>query len=146
MQKNGAWTEASLEYRVDKENYFKSKHFMKGITKEYLLYVINDCIKITIHYRRKTADSYFAKEITDVTEEELIDFITAIPYFSNDLKDFLLGHLAVRSIIISQEWEKDFARKSVAFATDPKWTETDMSFLAESFKNVVITDALEMPY
>jgi hypothetical protein len=119
---------------------------MKGITKEYLLYVINDCMTITIHYRRKIAENYFAKEIVDVTEEELIDFITAIPYFTIELKDFLMGNLAVQTIIISQEWEKDFARKSIAWATDPKWTETDMSFLAKNFKNVVITDALTMPY
>jgi hypothetical protein len=119
---------------------------MKGITKAYLLYVINDCMKITIHYRRKTAANYFAKEITDVTEEELIDFITAIPYFSIELKDFLMGNLTVQTIIISQEWEKDFTRKSIAWVTHPKWTETDMSFLAKSFREVIITDALEMPY
>ena len=119
---------------------------MTGITKAYLLYVINDCMKITIHYRRKTAVNYFAKEITDVTEEELIDFITTIPYFSIELKDFLMGNLTVQTIIISQEWEKDFTRKNIAWATDPKWTETDMSFLAKSFREVIITDALEMPY
>ncbi len=119
---------------------------MKGITKEYLLYVINDCMKITIHYRRKTAENYFAKEITDVTEEELIDFITAIPYFTTELKDFLMGNLTVQTIIISQEWEKDFTHKSIAWATNPQWTETDMSFLAKSFRDVVITDALRMPY
>ncbi|MES1181569.1 MAG: hypothetical protein ABUL44_02115 [Flavobacterium sp.] len=61
---------------------------MKGITRQYLLYVINDCVKITIHYRRKIADNYFAKEVVEVTEEELIDFITSIPYFSIELKDF----------------------------------------------------------
>ena len=119
---------------------------MKGITKEYLLYVINDCMKITIHYRRKIADNYFAKEITAITEEELIDFIATIPYFTIELKDFLMGNLTVQTIIISQDWEKDFARKSIAWATNPTWTETDMSFLAASFKNVVIGDALTMPY
>ncbi len=120
--------------------------FMKGITREYLLYVVNDCIKITIHYRRKIADNYFAKETVQVTEEECIDFITSIPYFSIDLKDFLVGNLTVRTIIISQQWEKDFTNKCIAWATNPKWTEADMSFLAESFKNVVIGEALTMPY
>ena len=119
---------------------------MKGITREYLLHVINDCIKITIHYRRKIAENYFAKEITVVTEEELIDFIATIPYFSIELKDFLMGNLTVQTIIISQHWEKDFARKSITWATNPTWTETDMSFLATNFKNVVIVDALTMPY
>jgi hypothetical protein len=119
---------------------------MKGITREYLLYVIHDCMKITIHYRRKVADNYFAKEIVEVTEEEIIDFVTAIPYFSVELKDFLMGNLTVRTIIISQDWEKNFARKSIAWATDPKWTETDMSFLAKSFKDVVVGEALTMPY
>ncbi|GAB2830159.1 hypothetical protein [Ferruginibacter profundus] len=119
---------------------------MKGITREYLLYVINDCIRITIHYRRKTADNYFAKEITAATEEELIDFIATIPYFTIELKDFLMGNLTVQTIIISQDWEKDFARKSIAWATNPQWTETDMSFLATNFKNVIVGDALTMPY
>ena len=119
---------------------------MKGITREYLLYVINDCVKITIHYRRKIADNYFAKEIVEVTEEEIIDFITSIPYFTIELKDFLVGNLTVRTIIISQQWEKDFTNKCIAWATNPKWTEADMSFLAERFKNVVINDALTMPY
>jgi hypothetical protein len=119
---------------------------MKGITRQYLLYVVNECITITIHYRRKVAENYFAKEKIEVTEEEIIDFITAIPYFTIELKDFLMGNLSVQTIIISQDWEKDFTRKAVAWATDPKWTETDMSFLANSFKNMVITDALPMPY
>jgi hypothetical protein len=119
---------------------------MKGITREYLLYMINDCMKITIHYRRKIADNYFAKEITTITEEELIDFIATIPYFTIELKDFLMGNLTVQTIIISQDWEKDFARKSIAWATNPTWTETDMSFLATNFKNVVIGNALTMPY
>jgi hypothetical protein len=103
-------------------------------------------MKITIHYRRKIADNYFAKEITAITEEELIDFIATIPYFTIELKDFLMGNLTVQTIIISQDWEKDFARKSIAWATNPTWTEMDMSFLAASFKNVVIGDALTMPY
>ena len=103
-------------------------------------------MKITIHYRRKIADNYFAKEITEVTEEELIDFIATIPYFTIELKDFLMGNLTVQTIIISQDWEKDFARKSVAWATNSTWTETDMSFLAKSFKSVVITHAITMPY
>ena len=103
-------------------------------------------MKITINYRRKTAENYFAKETTDVTEEELIDFIAAIPYFTIELKDFLMGNLTVQTIIISQEWEKDFTRKSIAWATNPKWTETDMSFLAKSFREVVIADTLAMPY
>jgi hypothetical protein len=103
-------------------------------------------MKITIHYRRKMADNYFAKEITEVTDEELIDFIATIPYFTIELKDFLMGNLTVQTIIISQDWEKDFARKSIAWATNPTWTETDMSFLASSFKNVVIGNTLTMPY
>lgn len=119
---------------------------MKGITRDYLLYVINDCIKITIHYRRKIADNYFAKEKIQVTEEELIDFVTSIPYFTVDLKDFLMGNLTVRTIIISQGWEKDFTNKCIAWATNPKWTETDMSFLAKNFANRVIEDELAMPY
>ena len=119
---------------------------MKGITKDYLLYVINDCMTITLHYRRKIAENYFAKDIVDVTEEELIDFIAAIPYFTIELIDFFMGNFMVQTFIISQEWEKDFTRKSIAWATDPKWTETDMSFLAKSFKELVIGDALTMPY
>lgn len=121
-------------------------HGMKGITRDYLLYVINDCIKITIHYRRKIADNYFSKEKIQVTEDELIDFVTSIPYFSVDLKDFLMGNLTVRTIIISQSWEKDFTNKCIAWATNPRWTETDMSFLAKSFTNSVIKDELAMPY
>jgi hypothetical protein len=103
-------------------------------------------MKITIHYRRKIADNYFAKETVEVTEEELIDFVASIPYFTIELKDFLMGNLTVQTIIISQDWEKDFARKSIAWATHPQWTATDMSFLATNFKNMVITDALTMPY
>jgi len=119
---------------------------MKGITRQYLLYVINDCVTITIHYRRKIAENYFAKETVEVTEEELIDFIATIPYFTIELKDFLMGNLPVQTIIISQDWEKNFTRKSIAWATNPKWTETDMSFLAKSFKEEVIGEALTMPY
>ena len=49
-------------------------------------------------------------------------------------------------IIITQQWEKDFTRKAVAWTTDSRWTTADMSFLSNSFKNNNITDLLNLPY
>jgi hypothetical protein len=119
---------------------------MKGITRAYLLYLIKDYIKLTIHHRRSIPRNYFAEEVVEITEEEIIDFIISIPYFTVELKDFLLENLSVQMIIISQEWEKDFTRKSVAWATDAKWTAADMSALCNSYKNIRITDQLSLPY
>lgn len=119
---------------------------MKGITKEYLLYLVNDYIKITINYKRNTTRNYFAKENIEISEEEIMDFIVSIPYFTVELKDFMMGNLTVQTIIISDDWEKEFTRKAVAWATNPQWTEVDMSFLSDSYRNIKITDYLSLPY
>lgn len=119
---------------------------MKGITRAYLLYLIKDYIRLTIHYRRNIARNYFVEEKMEITEEEIIDFIISIPYFTVELKDFLMENLSVQMIIISQQWEKDFTRKAVAWATDARWTTADMSFLSNSYKNINITDLLNLPY
>ena len=103
-------------------------------------------MKITINYRRNTTGNYFAEEAIEITEDEIMDFIISVPYFTVELKDFLMGNLSVQIIIISQEWEKDFTRKAVAWATNPNWTEADMSFLSDSYRNIKITDFLSMPY
>ena len=121
-------------------------NFMKGITRAYLLYLIKDYIKLTIHHRRNTPRNYFAEELVEITDEEIIDFIISIPYFTVELKDFLLENLSVQMIIISQQWEKEFTRKAVAWAADAKWTAADMSFLCNSYKNIAITDLLSLPY
>ena len=120
--------------------------FMKGITRAYLLHLIKDCITVSIHHRRNVSQNYFAKEIVEITEDEMIDFITSIPYYTVELKDFLIGNLSVQVIIISQHWEKDFIAKGITWATDTKWTAADMSFLSNCYKNVVVTDFLSLPY
>lgn len=119
---------------------------MKGITRAYLLYLIKDYIKLTIHHRRNIPRNYFAEELVEITEEEIIDFIISIPYLTVELKDFLMENLSVQMIIVSKEWEKDFTRNAVAWATDGKWTAADMSFLCNSYKNIKITDLLSLPY
>ena len=119
---------------------------MKGITRAYLLHLIKDCITVSIHHRRNVSQNYFAKEIVEITEDEMIDFITSIPYYTVELKDFLIGNLSVQVIIISQHWEKDFIAKAITWATDTKWTAADMSFLSNCYKNVVVTDFLSLPY
>jgi hypothetical protein len=119
---------------------------MKGITRAYLLYLIKDYVKLTIHHRRNIPRNYFAEEVVEITDEEIIDFVISIPYFTVELKDFLMENLSVQMIIISQQWEKDFTRKAVAWATDSRWTSADMSFLSNSYKNTNITDLLNLPY
>ena len=119
---------------------------MKGITRAYLLYLIKDYIKLTIHHRRNIPRNYFVEEVVEITDEEIIDFVISIPYFTVELKDFLMENLSVQMIIISQQWEKDFTRKAVAWATDTRWTTADMSFLSNSYKNTNVTDLLNLPY
>lgn len=119
---------------------------MKGITRSYLLCLIKDQVKLTIRHRRNMPRNYFGEEAADITEEELMDFIISIPYFTEELKDFLMENLPVQMIIISQQWEKDFVRKAVAWATDARWTAADMSFLSNGYRNMQITDLLSMPY
>lgn len=119
---------------------------MKGITRAYLLYLLSDYLKFTIHLRRNTPRNYFDSVPVEITEDEITDFIVSIPYFGVELKDFLVGNLPVQMIIISREWEKDFTCKAVAWATDVRWTLSDMSFLPNKYQNVLSTDFLNMPY
>lgn len=119
---------------------------MKGITRAYLLYLINDYLKFTIHLRRKTPRNYFANEAVEITEDEIIDFIISIPYFGTELKDFMMGNLSVQMIIISQAWEREFSVKTMAWAADARWTETDMSSLSSAYRQMETGGTLNMPY
>ena len=119
---------------------------MKNIVSDYLLNLLCDCIKTTIHYRRKMVSHQGLFKTDDPTNEEIIDFVYSIPYFDEGLKDFMLEHLQLHAIIIDDTWEQLFIKKSIAWAIHPDWTQTDLSFLNGSGNEYAGHGLLSLPY
>jgi len=86
---------------------------MKYVKQSELRKLIFDAINPTIEAYREAQENYFWLEFNPCTnEQEIDDFIKSIPYFEQELKDFLLDNCArEKVIVISDEWEEEFAKK-----------------------------------
>lgn len=82
------------------------------------------------------------------TDEEILEFIHSIPYFDTGLKDFIIGNIAVRTIIISQAWENEFILKCNAWAESFEWLHGDDRFLSDKHLDNIkrSTAFLTLPY
>ncbi|CAN5884774.1 hypothetical protein BH11BAC4_BH11BAC4_00380 [soil metagenome] len=122
---------------------------MKSITKDYLLDIIFRRINKTIVEHRQSKRNYMLHEDHPrATEEELLEFIHSIPYFDTKLKDFIIGHLSERTIIVSQSWENEFILKCNAWAESYEWLEGDDRFLSDKHLDDIKRSAvaLTLPY
>lgn len=122
---------------------------MKAITRSYLGEIIYRVIQKNIFKHRQSKKDEVSKMfITDVTDEEMIDFIHSIPYLDDRLKDFIMGNLVERTIIISQSWEIEFLKKIIAWAESFEWLHGDNYFLSEAHINSIRkkVERLKLPY
>jgi hypothetical protein len=122
---------------------------MKSITKEYLADIIFRRINKTIDMHRQSKRNYMEPEQYPVaTDEEILEFIHSIPYFDIRLKDFIIGHLSERTIIISQTWENEFILKCNAWAESFEWLHGDDRFLSDKHLDLIKRNAvfLTLPY
>jgi hypothetical protein len=95
---------------------------MNSITKDYLTDIIIKKIAEDISIHRKAKQQAPGDEHYPCpTDEEVLDFIIAIPYFDDKLKDFLIGNLMETTIIISQSWENEFNKKTASWAESAEW-------------------------
>ena len=95
---------------------------MNSITKDYLTDIIIKKIEEDISIHRKARQQATDQEHYPCpTDEEVLDFIIAIPYFDDKLKDFLIGNLMETTIIISQSWENEFIKKTTSWAKSVEW-------------------------
>lgn len=122
---------------------------MNSITKEYLSDVIFRIINKTIDTHRRSK-RYDLEQLSYpvATDEEVLEFIHSIPYFDIRLKDFIIGHLSERTIIISQAWENEFILKCRAWAESFEWLHGDDRFLSDRHLDSIKRDVafLTLPY
>lgn len=122
---------------------------MKSITKDYLLDIIFRRINRSIDLHRSSKKYYEQQGRQPVaTDEEILEFIHSIPYFDIRLKDFIIGHLSERTIIISQRWENEFIMKCNAWAESFEWLNGDDRFLRDKHLDDIKRNAvaLTLPY
>lgn len=94
---------------------------MQSITKEYLLDIINRKINSCIQqYRKQNPHSLNITMYPTATKNEIQEFVCSIPYFDTRLKNFLTSPKE-EQIIISQNWELEFARKCELWARSYEW-------------------------
>ena len=81
-------------------------------------------------------------------DEEVLSFIHSIPYFDTRLKDFIIGQMSERTIIISQNWENEFIIKCRAWAESFEWLHGDDRFLSDRHLDQLRRNAasLSLPY
>jgi hypothetical protein len=122
---------------------------MKAITNTYLADIIYRVINETIDVHRESKKNFFYYEpYPSATDEEILEFIHSIPYFDERLKDFLLGNLTEKAIILSQAWEIEFRKKTQLWAGSFEWLQGDDSFLKEAHINEIKNGVafLTLPY
>ena len=122
---------------------------MKSITKEYLADIIFREINKSIAMHRSSKK--YEDSIMDypyATDEEVLSFIHSIPYFDTRLKDFIIGQMSERTIIISQNWENEFIVKCRAWAESFEWLHGDDRFLSDRHLDQLRrnTASLSLPY
>ncbi len=122
---------------------------MKAITKDYLVDIIYRVINKTIDiHRNSKKNSFYYEPFPTTTDEEILDFIHSIPYFDERLKNFLVGNLVDKTIIVSQSWEIEFLKKTLSWAESFEWLHGNDYFLSEAHISSIKKNAvfLGLPY
>ena len=122
---------------------------MKAITKDYLVDIIYRVINKTIDvHRRSKKNRALYEQLPTATDEEILDFIHSIPYFDERLKNFLVGNLADKTIIVSQSWEIEFLKKTLSWAESFEWLQGNDYFLSDAHTSSIKmhTVFLSLPY
>ncbi|MEO6488926.1 MAG: hypothetical protein ABIO04_03210 [Ferruginibacter sp.] len=121
---------------------------MKSITKEYLSDIIFRIINKSIDGHRASKRYDLSDKDFPATDEEVLEFLHSIPYFDTRLKDFIIGHLSERTIIVSQAWENEFIVKCRAWAESYEWLHGDDRFLSDKHLDKIKKEAtfLTLPY
>ena len=122
---------------------------MTAITKDYLAGIIFRVINKTIEiHRNSKKNSFYYEPYPTATDEEILDFIQSIPWFDERLKNFLVGNLDDKTIIISQLWEIEFLKKTLLWAESFEWLHGNDYFLSEAHISSIKkhAGALSLPY
>lgn len=122
---------------------------MKAITKNYLSDIIYRVINKSIEiHRHSKKNPFYYDPFPTATDEEILDFIQSIPYFDVRLKDFLVGNLDDKTIIVSQSWEIEFLKKVLCWAESFEWLHGNDYFLSEAHTSSIKKNAvfLSLPY
>lgn len=122
---------------------------MQSVTKAYLTDIILRVINKTIQTRRESQNNHlYYLQYGSATNDELWDFIQSIPYFDERLKNFLVGKLNDKNIIISQTWETSFIVKVKTWAESNTWLHTDPIFSIGFYPEYITNrkDFLTLPY
>ncbi|HEY6977039.1 MAG TPA: hypothetical protein VH396_12170 [Chitinophagaceae bacterium] len=85
---------------------------MKYVKPRELRKLIFNEIDPKIEIYRESDENYFWPEHNPpATEKEIDDFIQSIPYFTQELKSFLLNDFfEEKEMLISEEWKEEFMK------------------------------------
>ncbi len=122
---------------------------MKAITRDYLTDIIFRTINKTIDlHRASKKNRFFYEPFPSATDEEVLDFIHSIIYFDDELKNFLVGNLIEKTIIVSQSWEIEFLKKVMLWAQSFEWIQGNSYYLSEAHIKLIKQKAvcLGLPY
>ncbi len=122
---------------------------MKAITNDYLAEIILRYVNKDILVHRASKNNFLTHQnFPCATDAELLDFIQTIPYFDVSIKNFLLGNLPTQSIIVSQNWEIEFLKKTQQWAESFEWLHGDDFYLSDAHINSIKKNILflSLPY
>jgi hypothetical protein len=120
---------------------------MKAVTNIYLFNKLHEIVSSTIALRRNEQFNYFL-EPPLASGAEVEDFILSIPYFDEELKNFIAGNLQLKTFVIDNIWEADFILRAELWAQSNDWIRNN---LANSVAKCIAlakanADRLSLPY
>jgi hypothetical protein len=122
---------------------------MTAITNEYLGEIILRIMNKNIAAHRASKNNVDEqKNFPYATNVELLDFIQTIPYLDDSVKNFLVGNLKQKTIIISQAWETQFIKHCILWAESFEWLHGNIYFLSDAHISSIKKKAqcLSLPY
>jgi hypothetical protein len=102
---------------------------MSFVTTAYLINLIFLEISQSIQIHRESKNRFTLYEpYKFATERELEDFIRSTPYYSNELKDFLLKP-DYPGLLITNSWLQQFTINTELWVTSDEWLYYDMDYI-----------------
>ncbi len=102
----------------------------------YLKELVFREINPTIELHRESKRNYFYFEHYDfAADQEVEDFIFSIPFFSEDLKEFLRGRDNLISTEVTKAWINKYIENIEKWAESEEWLFYDVGYICDPLLN-----------
>lgn len=120
---------------------------MKSISIQDLRSIIFEHIDETIDDHRKSKrNKFYYDPYPTATEDELDDFIKSIPYFTDDLKKFLLGKNHSSTLFVPYSWLERFDMAIWFWYDSEEWLDYGPEYISNpSLNEKEGVEKLDMP-